>query len=36
MAGLNPDDCLVIVKPRKGKELINDDDIIAKIREIGT
>lgn len=35
MSGNNPDEDLVVIKPREGELLINDDDIISKIRELG-
>ena len=35
MSGNNPDEDLVVIKPRPGELLINDDDIINKIRELG-
>ena len=35
MSGNNPDEDLVVIKPRPGELLINDDDIISKIRELG-
>ena len=35
MADLDPAECLVVVKPKYGKEIIDDDDVLSKIREIG-
>ncbi len=32
--GLNPDDCIIEMKPRKNEKIIRTDDIVAKIDEI--
>jgi kynureninase len=35
LAGLNPDDCLVEVKPRDGELTLRNDDILQKIAKLG-
>lgn len=32
---LNPKDCLIEIEPRKGEELIRNEDIISKIQDLG-
>jgi len=36
MAGNDCEKCLIVIKPRKGELLIRDEDIISKIRELGS
>jgi len=33
--GLNPDDVIVEIEPREGEMIIRDEDVIAKIKELG-
>lgn len=33
--GLNPDDTIIEIHPREGEELIREEDILAKINEVG-